>query len=72
MMAMGGNVHGGKVHGVWPGLASEQLDSRVDLAVTTDYRRVLAEALRVRMGQGSVDEIFPGFANEQAVGVFRA
>jgi uncharacterized protein (DUF1501 family) len=72
MMAMGGNVHGGKVHGVWPGLASEQLDSRVDLAVTTDYRRVLAEALRVRMGQGSVDEIFPGFANEQAVEVFRA
>jgi uncharacterized protein (DUF1501 family) len=36
-------VAGGRMLGQWPGLASHQLDRGVDLAVTTDYRAVLAE-----------------------------
>jgi len=29
----GGTVAGGKIYGAWPGLAPEQLEERVDLAV---------------------------------------
>ncbi len=43
MLALGGRVAGGRMLGQWPGLASHQLDRGVDLAVTTDYRAVLAE-----------------------------
>ncbi|MFN5946755.1 MAG: DUF1501 domain-containing protein [Phycisphaerae bacterium] len=72
MMALGGNVNGGRTHGNWPGLATDQLDSRVDLAVTTDYRAVLAEALRTRMARTNVDEVFPGFASQMKLGLFRS
>jgi uncharacterized protein (DUF1501 family) len=44
-LVMGSNVAGGKVYGRWPGLATAQLDRGVDLAVTTDYRQVLKQAL---------------------------
>ena len=46
MLLLGGlSVAGGKVHGVWPGLAPEHLDGPGDLKVTTDYRAVLAEVI---------------------------
>ncbi len=41
---------GGKVYGKWPGLAPEQLNEGRDLAVTTDFRRVLAEASYKTLG----------------------
>ena len=44
-LVMGSNVAGGKVYGRWPGLSSSALDRGVDLAVTTDYRQVLKQAL---------------------------
>ena len=44
-LVMGSNIAGGKVYGRWPGLATAQLDRGVDLAVTTDYRQVLKQAL---------------------------
>ena len=44
-LVMGSNVAGGKVYGRWPGLTTVQLDRGVDLAVTTDYRQVLKQAL---------------------------
>jgi hypothetical protein len=50
------------VHGTWPGLAIEQLDNRVDLGITTDYRAVLAEVLTQRMGNTDLASIFPGFS----------
>ena len=37
---------GGRVHGRWPGLVAAQKDPSVDLAVTTDYRKVLYAASR--------------------------
>jgi uncharacterized protein (DUF1501 family) len=42
--ALGGNVNGGRVLGKWPGLAPEALFEQRDLAVTTDFRSVFAEA----------------------------
>ncbi len=67
-LALGGNVNGGKIYGKWPGLATEQLDKRVDLDVTTDYRTVLSEVLRKRMGSRKIDQIFPGFNNYNPLG----
>jgi uncharacterized protein (DUF1501 family) len=43
-LVLGDNVRGGRMFGKWPGLATQQQDQGVDLAVTTDYRVVLAEA----------------------------
>jgi uncharacterized protein (DUF1501 family) len=61
MMLMGGNVVGNVVHGEWPGLENEQLFGPGDLAVTTDYREVLAEVVRVRLNNPATSEIFPDY-----------
>ncbi len=61
MMVMGGHVVGNKVHGQWPGLADGQLVGPGDLAVTTDYRDVLAEVCFKRLNNSAVDQIFPGY-----------
>jgi uncharacterized protein (DUF1501 family) len=61
MFLLGGNVVGNKVHGNWPGLAKDQLFDPGDLAVTTDYRDVLAEVLTKRLHNSALDQIFPDF-----------
>ena len=61
MLLMGGNVVGNTIHGAWPGLHREQLFGPGDLAVTTDYRDVLAEVCRARLHNASIDQIFPEF-----------
>jgi uncharacterized protein (DUF1501 family) len=43
MWLMGGPVAGGKVHGEWPSLDESRLYQGRDLAVTTDFRQVLAQ-----------------------------
>ncbi len=60
MLAFGGKVKGGRVHGAWPGLAREQLFEGRDLQVTTDYRRVVAEVLGRHFGLGDLSKVFPG------------
>jgi len=60
MMLLAGAVKGGKVHGRWPGLEKEALFQGRDLAVTTDYRQVLGEALTGHLGVGGLDRVFPG------------
>lgn len=57
----GGSVKGGKVYGLWPGLASEQLHEGRDLALTTDFRAVFSEILTGHMGAEDVSKVFPGF-----------
>jgi uncharacterized protein (DUF1501 family) len=64
MFVLGGNVHGGKMYGAWPGLENEQLDNHVDLAVTSDYRAVLGEILMKRMGSEKLGYIFPGYKGD--------
>ena len=62
MMVMGGNVDGGKVHGEWPGLEDGQMIGPGDLAVTTDYRDVLAEVLQKRLNNPATDQVFPDYS----------
>ncbi len=59
MFVLGGSVAGGKVYGQWPGLNPEQLHEGRDLAVTTDYRQVLAEAAWKQLGARDLGRIFP-------------
>ncbi|MDP9102147.1 MAG: DUF1501 domain-containing protein [Actinomycetota bacterium] len=59
MLALGGGIRGGRVYGRWPGLAPKDLEQG-DLQATTDYRDVLAEVVRRRLGNARVDQVFPG------------
>jgi uncharacterized protein (DUF1501 family) len=60
MFVLGGQVKGGKVYGKWPGLDDHQLNEGRDLAVTTDFRRVLGEAACKTLGSRNLDLVFPG------------
>ena len=60
MFVLGGQVKGGKVYGRWPGLANEQLNEGRDLAVTTDFRQVLGEAVTQSIGARNLEFVFPG------------
>ena len=60
MFVLGGSVKGGKVYGRWPGLSNEQLNEGRDLAVTTDFRQVLGEAVSKSIGARNLDMVFPG------------
>jgi len=60
MFVLGGSVKGGKVYGKWPGLSNEKLNEGRDLAVTTDFRSVLGEAVSRTLGCGNLDLVFPG------------
>ncbi len=64
MFVMGGPVKGGKVYGRWPGLDQSQLYEGRDLAVTTDFRRVLGEAVYRHLGNRSINQVFPGFESQ--------
>jgi uncharacterized protein (DUF1501 family) len=59
---LGGPVQGGKVYGRWPGLQQEHLYEGRDLAVTTDFRQVLSEAVARHLGAQNLAKVFPGFA----------
>ena len=71
LWVLGGSVRGGRVYGDWPGLAiGNRADAR-DLAITTDYRQVIAEVLLARMGvaREQLARIFPGFTNGRPLGL---
>lgn len=61
---MGGPVRGGRVYGEWPGLAPASLYQGRDLAVTTDYRSVLAAVIarHLRLPDRALAEVFSDFA----------
>jgi uncharacterized protein (DUF1501 family) len=69
MYVIGGGLVKARVAGHWPGLNPGQLDEVGDLKVTTDYRSVLGEALRKRMGNSNLADVFPGWTGEDA-GIF--
>ena len=69
MFVLGGDIQGGKVHGVWPGLAPEQLYEGRDLKVTTDFRDVLAELTVKHLGNSKVASVFPGYSNPKFRGL---
>lgn len=65
LFVIGGDVKGGKVHGKWPGLDTEQLYEGRDLALTTDFRSVFSEVTARHLGATRLEAIFPGFAVKQ-------
>jgi uncharacterized protein (DUF1501 family) len=58
---MGGPVSGGKIYGDWPGLDEDELHDGRDVAVTTDFRSVVARVLEnhLKLGKTSIAGIFP-------------
>ena len=71
MMALGGSVNGGQIHGNFPGLANADLYQGTDVAVTTDYRRIISEALIRRMANPNIYYVFPGYSGYTPMGIFR-
>lgn len=67
MLVLSGNALGG-LKGSWPGLAAGQL-ANGDVAVTTDFRRVLSEILIRRLGNPNLSTIFPGYTGYSPLGV---
>ena len=64
MFVLGGPVKGGRVYGRWPGLDQSQLYEGRDLALTTDFRQVIGEAVARHMGNKNLAEVFPGYDNQ--------
>lgn len=62
MFILGNSVKGGKVYADWKGLKPDQLNEGRDLAVTTDFRDVFAEAASKHMGAKDLAKIFPNYA----------
>lgn len=69
MTILNGSVKGGRMYGVWPGLATEQLEEGVDLAVTTDYRQALSEVVQFVNG-GKPAIVFPGYQSTGRLGLW--
>lgn len=61
MLVLGNTVKGGKVYGDWKGLRNDQLNEGRDLAVTTDFRDVFAEAASRHLGAKDLDKLFPKY-----------
>lgn len=59
---LGGGVKGGRVVANWPGLSASKLFENRDLAVTTDLRSVLAEAIAAAEIPAKSSDVFPDFA----------
>ncbi len=72
MMVMGSDVAGGQLLGTWPGLNPEALDQGMDLAVTTDFRDVLASVLVQQGNELAVAAAFPSYKAQPLDGLFRA
>jgi uncharacterized protein (DUF1501 family) len=64
MWALGGDIAGGKVYGRWPGIDASALNEGRDLAVTTDFRQVLAGVCmhNLRLPDDRLAAVFPGLA----------
>ena len=73
-LVIGGDVRGGRVYGRWPGLSGSALFEGRDLAVTTDFRDLLAELLARHLGARDLAAVFPGYRTgpAQFPGVMRA
>ncbi len=62
MLVLGNSVKGGKVYGEWKGLRNDQLNEGRDLAVTTDFRDVFAEAAYKHTGSKDLTKVFPKYS----------
>lgn len=71
MWLMGGKIKGGKVYGQWPGLAQAQLYEGRDLAVTTDFRDIIASLLsrHLQLDGSKINQIFPKYSPKSVINV---
>jgi uncharacterized protein (DUF1501 family) len=63
MVMAGGAIRGGRVHGIWPGLAEADLYARRDLMPTADVRAFAAQVMRGITGLDArvmEQAVFPG------------
>jgi uncharacterized protein (DUF1501 family) len=60
LIAIGGYVNGNQVTADWPVLVTGSVDNG-DLAITVDYRGILAEILEDRMACTSLGTVFPSY-----------
>lgn len=58
---LGGAVAGGRVHGRWPGLDAAARHEGRDLAITTDFRQVIAQVLErhLRVSDAGLARVLP-------------
>ncbi|AMO96288.1 hypothetical protein CFter6_3662 [Collimonas fungivorans] len=63
MWLLGGNVRGRTIHGSWPGIDDKSLNEGRDLAITTDFRSVLATLAEkhMRIGDPAMQKLFPQY-----------
>ncbi|SRR5579883_719780 len=63
MWILGSKVRGGKIYGEWPGLSANQLYQNRDLAITTDFRDVIATLLErhINLDAAKLNRIFPDY-----------
>ena len=61
MWLMGGRVKGGKIYGEWTGLEEDALYQKRDQPVTTDFRDLFAEVLRMHMNFEPPPGFFPKY-----------
>jgi len=66
MLVLGSSVKGGKVYGDWKGLKPDQLNEGRDLAVTTDFRDVFADAASKHLGCTNLAQLFPRYTMVKA------
>jgi uncharacterized protein (DUF1501 family) len=69
MLLLGDTIKGGEVYGKWPGLDTEKLYQRADLAVTSDYRNVMSELLLKTKNFAHSQIAFPGFKPNKPLGI---
>ncbi len=69
---MGGGLRAGLIAGRWPGLDNAALHEGRDLAVTTDFRDIIADVLesRFRLDDQALQTVLPGMSQRQRVGLF--
>ncbi len=70
MLALGGNVKGGKVRGEWRGLEPKVLADGRDLPIATDFRDVFAEVLRHHLKCDVGRNFFPDYTPKPVAGLF--
>ncbi len=65
LFVVGNRVHGGRVHGDFPGVDAGHLYEGRDLPVTTDFRAVFCELAAKHLGIDRDQELFPGFTGKR-------
>jgi len=69
---MGGGVKGGQVLGQWPGLDTASLYEGRDLAITTDFREIIAQVLeqKFRLADKQLAHVLPGMEQRKRLALF--